>query len=136
MRIQNYPSQITRKFQKPAQGLSKSDPSPAVKPVKAGPDTGDRLATAFIGAAVLGGSAAMGAFYPEASGVLGAAGLSGLAGAVVGAKTGHFENFAAGGVVATIVGTLSAIGGQAMGPSFAVVAGAVGGGLGFLISGK
>lgn len=134
MKIQNCPGQITSKFQKPAVTAVES---PVIEP--AGPDKGDRFAASLIGAAILGGSAAMGAFYPQARGITAAAaaaGLSGLTGGVVGAKTGQPEALAAGGVVAALVGAISAMGGHAMGPSFAVIAGAVGGGLGYLISRK
>ena len=136
MRIQNHPGRITSKFPKPAIAPVVT---PVMEAVSAVPDKGDRFAASLIGAVVMGGSAAMGAFYPQARGITAAAaaaGLSGLTGGVVGAKTGPFENFVAGAGVASIVGALCAMGGHSMGPSFAVVAGAVGGGLGYLVSGK
>lgn len=139
MRIQTHPGQITSKFHKPALAPAATDPVAVPEPVSAGPDRGDRFAASFIGAAILGGSAAMGAFYPQARGITAAAaagGLSGLTGAVMGAKSGSLDAFCVGGVVASFVGALSAMAGHAIGPSFAIVAGAVGGGLGYLVSAK
>lgn len=134
MKIQTHPGQITSKFQKPAVTAAKS---PVIE--TANPDKGDRFAASLIGAAILGGSAAMGAFYPQARGItaaVAAAGLSGLIGGAVGARSAGIDGLITGGVVAPFVGALSAMGGHAMGPSFAVIAGTVGGGLGYMLSRK
>jgi hypothetical protein len=131
MQIRTQTTQVSRSFTK-VSPPGRDSPNPVPSPVST--DRRDRISGGVFGAALLGGSAALGCYY-HGPGVAGAAGLAGLSSVVLGVRA-DVERVGFCGFVTAAIAAGAAAGGQAMGPGFAAVAGAVGGVLGYIVCGK
>ncbi len=136
MRIQSQTPNLPHQL--PVAVQSKDNPAPPPQEIYQPGELRSRIESAAFGAMIIGGSAALGAFYPGA-GVGGAAGLAGIRGFALSLRSQSVDPlFSAFVVGAGLAGVAAgcAVGGESMGLGFAAAAAGLGAGLGYMTGGK